>query len=81
MKQELHSITARITTADYKEVQRIAVSRKVSEAEVIRILMRVGVEAHKDMERLGLIGIIDLAYYVKEAIKRQSAGKQLPLPM
>lgn len=80
-KEEVHAITARILKSDYEQVMRISNKRKMSEAQVIRMLIEVGVECHKDMENLGLIGIIDISYYVKEAIKNLSVGKQLPLPL
>lgn len=80
-KEEVHAITARILKSDYEQVQRIAKKRKMSEAHVIRMLIGVGAECHKDMEALGLIGIVDLAYYVKEAIKGQAKGRQLNLPI
>lgn len=82
MKNERHAVSARIDVADYAEIQRIAEKRKMTEANVIRMLIGVGIEAHKGMEGIGIIGIVDLAYYVKEAIKtKASTGRQLNLPM
>lgn len=82
MKEDHKPVTARISLEDYAEVERIANKRKMSQAKVIRMLIGVGIEAHKDMEALGIIGIVDLAYYVKEAIKtKASTGRQLTLPL
>jgi len=80
-KEELQNISARVPHSDWMEVNRIAEKRKMSQSQVLRMLVGVGLECHRDMERLGLIGIVDMAYYVKEAIRGQSAGKQLVLPM
>ena len=81
MKDERHAITARIENTDYAEVQRIAKKRKMSEAHVLRMLVGLGLEAHRGAESIGIVGIVDLAYYVKEAIKtKASTGRQLTLP-
>lgn len=80
-KEELQNISARVPHSDWLEVNRIAEKRKMSQSQVLRMLVGVGLECHKDMESLGLIGVIDMVYYVKEAIKGQSKGRQLKLPI
>ena len=80
-KEDLHAVSARIPRSDYDQVRRIAKNRRMFEAQVIRMLIGVGVECHKDMENLGLIGVVDLVYYVKESIKGQAKGRQLTLPI
>lgn len=80
-KEELQNISARVSRSDWLEVNRIAEKRKMSQSQVLRMLVGVGLECHKDMESLGLIGVIDMVYYVKEAIKGQSKGRQLKLPI
>lgn len=79
--KELRAISSRLPIEDYEQVKRIATKRKMSEAEVIRMLIGVGIECHKDMENIGLIGVVDLVYYVKESMKNQAKGRQLVLPM
>jgi hypothetical protein len=59
------------------EVDRIAIKRSIPQAQVLRMLLEVGVECHKDMERVGLVGVVDYAYFVKESIKAKIAGRQL----
>jgi hypothetical protein len=81
MKEELHAVSARIPESDFKEVERIANKRNLSQAHVIRMLVGVGIECHKDMEALGLIGVIDIVYYVKEAMKLGAKGRQMKLPI
>ena len=81
MKEDLHAISARIPDGDFLEVERIANKRKMSQAQVIRMLVGVGIECHKDMEALGLIGVVDLVYYVKEAMKLKGKGRQMNLPI
>ena len=80
-KEEIHAISTRIHHADWLEVNRIAAKRKMSQAHVIRMLVGVGVECHKDMEALGLIGVVDLVYFVKEAMKLKGKGRQMNLPI
>lgn len=81
MKEDLHTISARITGTDFTEVNRIATKRKMSQAQVIRMLVGVGLECHRDMENLGLIGVVDFLYYVKEAMKLKGKGRQMNLPI
>lgn len=81
MKEEIRAITARIPAQDYAELERIAAKRDINLTQAIRMLLGVGIECHKDMEKLGLIGVVDFVYYVKEAVKSKSTGKQLKLPI
>lgn len=77
----MHSISARIPLADHDEIVRIAKKRGLTHAQVIRMLIGVGVECHKDMETIGLIGVVDFVHYVKEAVKQRGKGRQLNLPI
>ena len=79
--EEIKAVTVRIPVRDYLELERIGKRRKMNQAQVLRMIVNVGIECHKDMENLGLIGVVDLVYFMKEAIKMKSAGKQLVLPM
>jgi hypothetical protein len=80
-KEELQNISARVPHTDWMEVNRIAEKRKMSQSQVLRMLVGVGLECHKDMENLGLIGVIDMVYYVKQAMKAKASGKQMVLPI
>jgi len=70
-------------TAEFKaEIERISEKRDMSQQKVMRMLMEVGLDCHKDLERLGIIGTMDFAYYVKEAVKAKlatSGKKQMNL--
>jgi len=81
MKEETRVMSIRIPVSLLNEADRIAEKRKMTQAEVIRMCLNVGLECHKDMEFLGLIGAVDLVYYVRQSIKKASSGKQLPLPI
>jgi hypothetical protein len=81
MKEEFHSITARLPKSDFEEIERIAAKRGLSLNQVVKMLVGVGVECHKDMESVGLIGVVDFLYYVKQSMKKSKAGKQLILPI
>jgi len=81
MKEDTKVISIRIPTRLIDESERIAQKRKMTNAEVMRMCLDIGLQAHKDMESIGIIGVVDLAYYVKEAIKTKvSTGRQLTLP-
>lgn len=77
----MHSISARIPLADHEEIVRIAKKRGLTHAQVIRMLIGVGVDCYKDMDSIGLIGVVDFVHYVKEAVKSQGKGRQLKLPI
>lgn len=79
MEELTRQVHVRVTPTIKEEIERIAVKRKMSEAQVARMLLEVGAECHKDMERIGLIGVVDLLYYVKQSIKEKAKGKQLKL--
>lgn len=81
MKEEQMVVSIRYPVRILKEADRIADKRKMSRADVIRMCIEIGVECHKDMELLGLIGAVDLMYYVRQSIKKAASGKQLPLPI
>lgn len=76
-----HAISARIPLKDAEEIAKIAIARRMTQADVIRMIVGVGLECHKDMEKIGLIGVVDFFYYVKEAMKLKGKGKQLNLPL
>jgi hypothetical protein len=81
MKEETKAVYIRIPISLVEESERIAKKRNMKSAEVMRMCLDIGLQAHKDMESIGIIGVVDLAYYVKEAIKTKvSTGRQLTLP-
>lgn len=79
MEDRTCHVHVRVTPSLKAEIVRIATKRKMKESEVARMLLDVGLECHKDLERLGLIGVMDLVYFVKESIKEKAKGKQLKL--
>lgn len=82
MKEEMRVVSVRLPVRLLKEADRIAEKRDLSQAKAIRMCLDIGVECHKDMESLGLIGAVDLINYVRQSIKGASRGrKQLSLPI
>lgn len=77
MEELTKMVAVRVTPSLKAEITRIAQKRKMKEADVIRMLMQAGAEAHADMEKIGLIGVVDFLYFIREAIKEKSKGKQL----
>lgn len=64
------------------EITRIAERRKISKAQVYRMMLDAGVQCHKDMEKVGLIQAVDFIYYVKKAVRDKLASngsKQMSL--
>jgi len=81
MKEDMQGITIRLSRSEFAEAQRISAKRNISLNQTLRMLVGVGIECHKDMEKIGLIGVIDMAYYVKQAMASKATGKQLVLPL
>ena len=67
------------------EVERIAKKRKMTRAEVYRMMVELGTEIHRDMEKVGVVAAVDFIYYCKQALKTQNdkvaQGNQLRLPL
>lgn len=67
------------------EVERIAKKRKMTMAEVYRMMIELGTEIHRDMEKVGVVAAVDFIYYCKQALKAQNdkvaQGNQLRLPL
>lgn len=82
MKTETKPMTVRLPIALVNEIERISVKRGIPTSQVARMCLDLGVECHKDMEKVGLIGVVDFAYYVSKALKDNLSsikGKQLSL--
>jgi metal-responsive CopG/Arc/MetJ family transcriptional regulator len=82
MKSETKPLTVRFPVALIDEIERIAKKRNLATSQVVRMCLDLGVECHKDMEKVGLIGVVDFAYYVSKALKDNLSsikGKQLSL--
>ena len=81
-EQDSKTMTVRVPLILTSEIERIAKKRKITSAHVIRMCLELGVDCHKDMEKLGLIGVVDFTYYVTKALRDNLAsikGKQLSL--
>ena len=81
MKEECKNIGVRVPLSIVHQMERIAEKRKMTQSEVHRMCLEVGLMAHNDMEKVGLIGVVDMVYYVKQAIASKATGKQLVLPV
>lgn len=71
-----------VTPEMKEEIDRIAAKRRITKTEVCRMMMDLGIDCHKDMEKMGVIAAVDFAYFVKKSVKEKvaSAGfKQMNL--
>ncbi len=71
MSEENKSVLVIMPVSTKAEVQRIAKKRKATQQQVFRMLLELGIEVHKDMEKVGVIKAVDFAYYVKKAVKEK----------
>lgn len=80
-KIECH-VNLGLTAEQKSEIERIAIKRDMSQQKVLRMMVDVGLECHKDMEKIGLIRAVDFAYYVKKALNErmaQNGSRQLEI--
>jgi len=71
-----------LTTEMKSEIVRISQKRDISQQKVIRMMIDLGLDCHRDMEKVGLIAAVDFTYYVKQALKKrieEGGKKQLAL--
>lgn len=75
------SVTLIIENTAINSIERIAQKRNMTKSEVYRMMIDLGVSLHNDMEKVGIVGLLDFAYYVKKTISEKNAelskGKQL----
>jgi hypothetical protein len=76
------TVTLRVPIVITEEIERIAKKRGLTPPQVVRMCLELGLDCHKDMERIGLIGVVDFSYYVKKVLSDNLGsikGKQLSL--
>jgi len=70
---------------DFKrEIERISKKRDMSQQKVILMMLDLGIEIHKEMEKVGIVAAVDFLYFVKKTMKeRLKSNKpiQLELPL
>lgn len=79
MKKKLeHNTRIGLTNEQKFEIERISEKRDISQQKVMRMMLDLGIDCHKDMEKLGIISAVDFTYFVKEALKERmaKAGKR-----
>ena len=81
-KPPMKAISFMVPLEMIEEVERISIKRDAEKAKVYRMLIDLGIQCHKDMEKVGLIGVVDFTHYVKKALEekfKKSGPKQLNL--
>lgn len=82
MRERKKSLTFTVEQEILDEISRISKKRKMSKAAVYRMILDIGIDCHKDMERVGIIQMVDFGYFVKSAVKeklKKGTGRQLHL--
>ena len=67
------SVMLYLTPEQKAEVERIALKRDMSQQKTIRMMLDLGIDCHKDMEKIGVVAAVDFAYYVREAVRAKLA--------
>jgi hypothetical protein len=83
MKNKIEAnVNLGLTAFQKSEIERISLKRDISQQKIMRMMIDLGLELHRDMEKVGVIQAVDFAYYVKQTIKARLAengNKQLKL--
>jgi len=52
-----------------EEINDIKDKRGMSQSEVTRMLLDLGLEVHRDLSRVGIVRLVDMIYRLKTALK------------
>lgn len=81
MPKKMKLISLMVDEKQWEEIHRISRRRGRTKSDTVRMMVDLGIDCHRDLEKVGLIPLVDFAYYVKltvkERIKENSQGKQL----
>jgi len=75
MKKYDVTISLSLTSEQKEEIERISKKRDIAQQQVIRMMIDLGIDCHKDLEKVGIIKAIDFSYYVKQALKKKISGE------
>ena len=65
-----------------EEIERISQKRNIPKAQVYLMMIDLGIDCHKDLERLGIVQAVDFAHFIKTALKdklKKDGPKQLSI--
>lgn len=79
-EQDITVVTVRLPKETMASIERIMKKRKMKRSDVVRMCLGMGLDCHQDMEKLGIIGVVDLVYFMREALKEKAADRNLVLP-
>jgi len=51
------------------DIDEIKDKRGMSQAQVVRMLIDLGLEVHRDLSRVGIVRLVDMIYRLKTALK------------
>ena len=60
-------------------VADIAKKRGIKKSQAYRMLLDLGIDCHRDLEKVGLIKTVDFIGYVKKAVREKVESRQLKL--
>ena len=76
-------ITVKIPSSMLAEIEGIAKKRDSTKADVYRMMLRLGIQAHHDLESVGMSATVDFVHFVGQALRDKIglSGEQMRLPM
>lgn len=74
------ALTVKLDPEIHAELERIARTRGIPKSHVVRMLLKAGLEMHQDLEKLGIISVLDAGtalyrWYRERAEKGDIEGK------
>ena len=78
--KDIHVVSLRISGEMMEKVKKISKKRRMKQSDVYRMCLGLGLDCHADMEKLGVVGVVDLFYFAREALKEKAAERKLSLP-
>lgn len=71
MKPKTKTLAVRIPVSVLQGIDEIANERELSVPDVARMCLELGVLCHQTLDKLGLVGVIDLKHYTVMSIMGQ----------
>lgn len=63
------ALTVKFEPEIHAELERIAAQRGMNKSQVVRMCLKAGIEMHQDLERLGIITVLDFGTALYKSFK------------
>lgn len=82
MEEETRQVGFYLPVEMIAEIDRVARKRRMNKTQVYKMMIDLGLQCHRDMEKVGIIAAVDFSYFVRKALKdRLKAEKNIQLKL